>query len=155
MRIKCDSLSPACQRCLDHRLEYTGYEKQLEFVFFDRKSRQKNSSPSLRVQPTNTKQKGQPKLENVSDSVTQLAANRRRRPPPTKMSHMMELELDHSLGVPQDKMSFMALLQGRYIPEYLVPSNELGYEICSSWMLKACLLAANQFVAGHVIDSSR
>jgi hypothetical protein len=68
---------------------------------------------------------------------------------------MMELELDHSLGVPQDKMSFMALLQGRYIPEYLVPSNELGYEICSSWMLKACLLAANQFVAGHVIDSSR
>lgn len=139
---KCGGEKPSCQRCVDARLVCTGYERSLQFSFFNGHSNQSKTAIQRRrpvkeallaPKPCQSPQgpKGQPGV----------LASRGEQPRIHSNLQLADYSMDRTLAASQYEAAFVGVLQDRYIPT--PAKNTIKEEnICTSWVTTACDLSA-------------
>lgn len=140
---KCDGQKPACQRCERAALICTGYERSLDFAFFDGQSvlRVKTSMRNKPTTPPTYLSQTSPEIEDVPVS-NPLRRNGISATGPNNLI-TVHTSIDQALTISQYKVAFNSVLQDRYVPDLPKPPNQTE-GVCSAWIATACDLSSRK-----------
>lgn len=144
---------PACRRCIDHGLQCPGYERKLEFIYFDGQSKANpDGAESEKEGSLVRKQNREPRfLQRNSGSSSHR--NVELKPSNDLPLIMINGILDYSLAASQKKEGFITLLQGRYVSDFPSTSSSQSEFICTSWIATARALASSSANSEMLNDS--
>jgi hypothetical protein len=133
---QCDGQLPSCQRCATAGLLCTGYERSLEFAFFDGqfKPKPKGQNPTDEISLGSKSSQTLPRDQNEIAVSGQQDAR-------SITTYMVQHYVNHTLTASQYKIGFVAILQEYYVPD-LPNVIRQGESICSSWIFTACELSS-------------
>jgi hypothetical protein len=132
---KCDGEKPSCQRCAKAGLMCTGYERSLDFAFFNGHSTIfYSSNKKSTVIPSHTYQTAFG-VENAPIHAGHDDGNAK-----STQVVVMNSSMDKAMTTSQYKIGFTAVLQDRYVPDLPRLTNQTE-GICSAWITTACDLS--------------
>ena len=147
---QCDGKVPSCQRCIDRGLECLGYNRKLEFVYFDGQAK---------TTPTSSDRENEQSLVRRWSSKPKLAQGTPETGHGIALAPKFQQDFQlvvcsgilDSLAAPQNRIAFVSILQERYTPE--TPHVSKFRIFIPSWIAQACALATTSADSGMLNNS--
>lgn len=137
-KVKCDGTKPSCERCRKGGIVCLGYERPIDFAYFDGQTKDKLYSR----QPGDNAPSAIPRVPDT-------AVGSRRQPLNNGDRFVVLPYSPGNLAISQFKAGFVAVLYDRYLPKEPKVGSR-GEAVCAGWIASACDLSS--FEAGEASD---